>query len=360
MSKFAACVDRYHAQKQLKSGGPTFGRKAKDVKAAQKAQAKNKAATKTALNETGFEMKVQIPARHSFGDRFEPFEPFEPFKTHWAKVKPLRYEDIAKAMNFGLRGGMSHSQVVAHFARTTEQADVFMGPDPFPIRITNERGYYSFGCDLPPTEDMVELAKRRCGRRSSRERFKLEYGRLRLAQRSKTVRVLHEVLKASEFKIMGSGVSRTVYVLSKNTVLKVPNVADQDCFGANINELRLWKKHRRRGVIKLAACRKIDILGVPCLIMQRVHVPGQADCRKGQTRTADAPAWASRLDGNQCALTARGEWVAYDYGYQYGPDIIRPLTEYEQTQHLAALKHARKRQEPAPRAPLGSVAEAAE
>jgi hypothetical protein len=188
-----------------------------------------------------------------------------------------------------------------------------------------------YTCELPPTDDPVEIAVR--GARGSRyslgdrKDFEARYRSERIRRHRVTVKALHSTLNRMGF--LGIGASRTVYALGKHTVLKVPNDASWDNFEANLNELRMWKKHRRRATIKLAACRLHMILGVPCLIMQRVRVPGRDTAEKGDTRPSQAPIWAMRLGGYQCALTERGEWVAYDYGYQRERDIVAPFPQDE-------------------------------
>lgn len=201
------------------------------------------------------------------------------------------------------------------------------------VKIARYSDRVQFSCSLPPTDDPLERAMRE-GRRYGREVFEKTYGAERLRRQDQIIRALHLTLVAAGYERLGSGVSRIVYAFGKNTVLKVPIDTNPDHYRANIREFRFWRKYRRRGVIKLAACRKLTILGVPCLVMQRVTVPGRNDCHKGDTDRRLAPVWAERLDGYQCALTARGEWVTYDYGYQDEGSITRPLSYRELNEEM--------------------------
>jgi hypothetical protein len=353
MRRFAATADKYQAKAQIKEGGPTFGRKAVQVKA-ERAPVQTVGKAAPVFSHAGQAKALSIRDQmlrleaNAFAAKSLTWDP--DLKDAWAK----KAGNMDKLVAFAHPGGVAPGMFKLNF----EPPQAPFGPEPPPpdYRVcaeTYDTWRYLATCKLPPTDDISILAMRdaRCGYVQSselmRRAYESAYRSRRIRRHSATVKALHAVV-AAKFKLLGKGVSRTTYALSKHTVLKVPNVASSDNFGANFNEIRLWRKYRRRGVIKLAACRLVMILGVPCLVMQRVSLPN-AHVARGTTRSREAPVWAGRLDLYQCALTSRGEWVAYDYGYQMEDDITRPWTNRE----LAAIERRSVQACPAPAQELG-------
>lgn len=322
MPKLSTCADKYQAKAQSKAGGPTFGRKRADVERAEKARQANARAAKLKPGPAWCE-QVAGRAKRLTAERAQ---------CAWKVLSLAELHSMLLPQHRRMFAPLT-------FALPAAQGDLFQWPPAEPE-------FWPFGkehaphpwdasghtCELPPTDDPAILAWRRAcksWRGLTREGFEHAYREQRLARYRDALKAVHNALRP---EFLGEGVSRSVYAFGKHTVIKVPLGAAADCFGANFLELRLWKKYKRRGVIKLAACRLIQFMGVPCLLMQRVYTPGRKSCHKGDMRLSQTPVWAGRLDGNQCGVTARGEWVAYDYGYQPEYKVTAPLDRYEQAE----------------------------
>lgn len=120
-----------------------------------------------------------------------------------------------------------------------------------------------------------------------------------------------EILKElhSKYEYLGSGLSRAVFKLKGNHVLKFPlnpkGERDNDWEGSVCTNIG---KSDPDEEVQYPNTRHFDIGGFICCVMEYVTPV---------TDTADVklPDWVNNVDCTQVGYNKRGNLVAYDYGY---------------------------------------------
>ncbi len=129
---------------------------------------------------------------------------------------------------------------------------------------------------------------------------------------------LNNYLISKGFKLLGFGTSRIVYV-KNDIVIKVPISFEH--IRSNYLEAELYKASVKRKLISnfdpscfiyVAKCKPIELLGIPCLIMEKV-LPISDEL---EDEIRDKYQWPTNCnDSAQVGFTSKGRLVCYDYGY---------------------------------------------
>lgn len=113
---------------------------------------------------------------------------------------------------------------------------------------------------------------------------------------------LKEFLQAKYGEPIGSGRHRLTFA-SKRVVIKMP--WNTEAIAANNSEYRIYKidlSCRER----LARCRKIELFGVPVIVMEKLNI--NIDWR-------EKPSWSMNYDCGQVGKDRKGNLKAYDYTF---------------------------------------------